>query len=142
MDNDFEIRFHTHDRLNQFLLRLICPQCFGLDSFLDLNKSPSGQRWKCGNCDKFLSYIDLEHCSLTELASKQFGEQIGPLQYRVQLREDRSMVMCKASRSHQERARARKAAADAKSSTKNDSKTRGTVQRTNEVVELLDSDSD
>eukprot|EP00535_Pseudo-nitzschia_heimii_P008426 CAMPEP_0197192408 /NCGR_PEP_ID=MMETSP1423-20130617/25023_1 /TAXON_ID=476441 /ORGANISM="Pseudo-nitzschia heimii, Strain UNC1101" /LENGTH=986 /DNA_ID=CAMNT_0042645279 /DNA_START=141 /DNA_END=3101 /DNA_ORIENTATION=+ len=116
--------------------------CFGLNSFLDLNKSPSGQRWKCGNCDKFLSYVDLEHCSLTELASKRFGDQIGPLQYRVELRADRSMALCKASRSHQERARARKAAADARSRTKNDSKTIGIVQGTNEVVELLDSDSD
>lgn len=116
--------------------------CFGLNSFLNLNKSASGQRWKCGNCDKFLSYVDLEHCSLTELAAKRFGDQIGVLQFTVELREDKSMVLCRARRSHQERARARKIAADARSQTKNDVQSGGLAAETNEVVELLDSDSD
>jgi len=113
--------------------------CIDLNSFLGLNKSPSGQRWKCGYCENFLSYEDLEHCALTEEACKRFGSQITNLRHMVEFREDHSMVLCKPVRSHQERARAKKLAADATLATKESSNSRNMAE---EVVELLDSDSE
>ena len=107
-------------------------QCFDLGSFLDMNKSPSGQRWKCGHCENFLSHEDLEHCALTEKASRQFGDQIGSLQHMVEFKEDGSMSLCKPVRSHQERVQAKKLA------TKESQSGSGAQ----DVVEILDSDSD
>ncbi len=109
------------------------PQCFDLCNFLELNKSAGGQRWKCGYCEDFLSFEDLEHCALTEKAAQQFGNQITNLQHMVEFKEDGSMSLCKPVRSHQERARAQKMAARSHTTSNKVSK---------EVVELLDSDSD
>jgi hypothetical protein len=103
---------------------------------LDLNKNSSGQRWKCGYCENFLSHEDLEYCSLTKQASERFGNKITPLQHMVEFREDGSMALCRAVRSHQERTRARKQAAEAA----NPQGEGGGDD--NEIVELLDSDSD
>ena len=114
-------------------------QCFDLASYLDINKTPSGQRWKCGHCETFLSYEDLELCALTEKASNQFGAHMDFLQNMVEIKEDGSMSLCKPVRSHQERARAKAAAAGNNASQKQTSQAGGGAQ---EVVELLDSDSD
>jgi len=113
-------------------------QCFELNSFLEVSKPPSGQRWKCPHCELFLSYVDLEHCALTEQASKRFGNQITNLQHMVEYREDKTMALCKPIKSHQERARARKAAAKSNTAASKNA----TSASANEVVELLDSDSD
>lgn len=139
------IRFSIRDPITMAVLKnpvrgkkCLHLSCFDLNGFLELNKSPSGQRWKCGYCENFLSYIDLEHCSLTEAAAKKFGDQINYLQHMVELREDKSMHLCKPVRSHQERARAKKLATDTNAATQTSLSGDGA----NEVVELLDSDSD
>ncbi len=102
---------------------------------MDLNKSPSGQRWKCGHCENFLSFEDLEHCALTEKACLKFGKEITTLQHMVEFKEDGSLALCKPVRSHQERARAKKLAAARETNGKEDHSAK-------EIVELLDSDSD
>jgi len=134
------IRFSIRDPITMGILKTpvrgrncLHFSCFDLCNFLELNKSAGGQRWKCGYCEDFLSFEDLEHCALTEKAAQQFGNQISNLQHMVEFKEDGSMSLCKPVRSHQERARAKKMAAA------NDT-TPNSVSK--EVVELLDSDSD
>jgi hypothetical protein len=62
----------------------------------------------------------------------------------VEFREDKSMVLCKPVRSHQERARAKKLAANAEGTvvSKEEASNSGAAGGANDVVELLDSDSD
>lgn len=105
-----------------------------------MNRNPSGQRWKCGKCEKFVSYEDLEYCTLTSDAVAKFGKNITNLQHEVELREDRTMSLAKPVRSHQERAKAKKQAAVA-STVKNNGNER-VAPANDDVVELLDSDSD
>eukprot|EP00536_Pseudo-nitzschia_multiseries_P010751 jgi/Psemu1/289265/fgenesh1_pg.338_\ len=115
--------------------------CFDLLSFLVINKSAGGQRWKCGRCENFTSHQDLEYCALTAKAVKLFGDKITNLQHNVEFREDKSMVLCKPVRSHQERAKAKKAAAAAAAGARN-SNGNPKMEGVNDVVELLDSDSE
>lgn len=114
-------------------------QCFELAGYLDINKTPSGQRWKCGHCETFLSYEDLELCALTKKASSQFGDKMDFLQNMVEIKEDGSMSLCKPVRSHQERARAKATAASSNASQKQTTQAGGGSQ---EIIDILDSDSD
>ena len=126
-----------------FFPNFVSAQCFDLGSFLFLNKYSSGQRWKCAYCENFLSYVDLEHCALTEQAAQRFGDQITNLRNMVEFREDKSMVLCEPVRSHQERARAKKLAeAGTAASKQKEASNFGAAGGANDVVDLLDSDSD
>jgi hypothetical protein len=61
----------------------------------------------------------------------------------VEFREDKSMVLCEAVRSHQERARARKLAEARTAASKQEvASSFGAAGASNDVVDLLDSDSD
>lgn len=72
-----------------------------------MNKGASGQRWKCGLCEDFLSYEDLELCALTELGLKQFGGEMTAGQHMVEFREDKTLELMKPARSRQERTQAK-----------------------------------
>jgi len=111
-------------------------QCFDLGTYLELNKTAGGQRWKCGCCELFLSYQDLEVCALTEQGLKRFGDKMTSGQHMVEFREDKSMELMKPPRSRQERTRAKKAVSNNNSSTNN--------QASSGVIEILEilSDSD
>lgn len=56
-----------------------------------MNEKVSGQQWKCPNCELFLSVLDLEYCTLTEKALKNFGERIEMNRHMVEYQEDKSM---------------------------------------------------
>jgi len=120
--------------------------CFDLNSFLEMNKSASGQRWKCGWCENFISYEDLEHCALSEQAVKLFGNEISNLQHMVEFKEDKSISLCKPVKSHQERTKAKKVTAARVVTNNGNIKFKGNPDANggggNDVVELLDSDSD
>ena len=86
--------------------------------------------------------MDLEHCALTEKAAKEYGDKITGLQHLVEFKEDGSMAFCKPARSHQERAQAKKLAAAAADDPKAGNASAAPSGGGQEIVELLDSDSD
>lgn len=84
-------------------------KCFDLGNYLEMNKTVSGQRWKCLRCELFLSYQDLEFCALTELGLKRFGKKMTAEQHMVEYRgENRSMDLMPPVRTRQERTQAKK----------------------------------
>lgn len=115
-------------------------KCFDLGNYLEMNKTVSGQRWKCLRCELFLSYQDLEFCALTELGLERFGKKMTAEQHMVEYRgENRSMDLMPPVRTRQERTQAKKA-------TNNNS---NIISSTNQVssggeIEILEilSDSD
>mmetsp|Transcript_25291 Transcript_25291/g.69715 ORF Transcript_25291/g.69715 Transcript_25291/m.69715 type:complete len:149 (-) Transcript_25291:3246-3692(-) len=121
-------------------------QCFDLNSFLDIYKTAGGQRWKCGYCENFISHEDLEYCTLTDKMVKQFGDEMSNLQHTVEFKEDRSMMLCKPVRTSKERTKMKKeraaAAATAKGNPDGASSAAGNWGGADEVVEILDSDSE
>jgi len=83
--------------------------CFDLGNYLEMNKTVSGQRWKCLRCELFLSYQDLEFCALTELGLERFGKKMTAEQHMVEYRgENRSMDLMPPVRTRQERTQAKK----------------------------------
>jgi hypothetical protein len=80
-----------------------------LEAFLQLHSSVHGQRWKCTNCELFLSLKDLEYCELTEYALNSLKDKITSDRHMVEVREDRHMQLMPAQRSRAERDRARNA---------------------------------
>ncbi|KAG7370763.1 MIZ/SP-ring zinc finger domain containing protein [Nitzschia inconspicua] len=83
--------------------------CFDFEAFLHINQNAHGQRWKCTNCELFLSIQDLEYCELTKFALDKFKDIITSDRHMVKVREDRHMELIKPSRSRAERERARNA---------------------------------
>ena len=71
---------HEEEENNHLSFKLLCPismtpirepvrgkhcrhfQCFDLLNFIESNSFPSGRRWKCPCCDKFVSLDSLEIC--------------------------------------------------------------------------------
>ncbi|KAG7344353.1 MIZ/SP-ring zinc finger domain containing protein [Nitzschia inconspicua] len=83
--------------------------CFDFEAFLHINQNAHGQRWKCTNCELFLSTQDLEYCELTKFALDNFKDYITSDRHMVKIREDRHMELTKPARSRAERERARNA---------------------------------
>jgi hypothetical protein len=54
------------------------------------NVAVSGGRWRCASCETFLSYQELQLCSLTEAALKKFGTQVSSQRDRVEFRADKT----------------------------------------------------
>lgn len=92
---------------NNFLLLSFWTQCFDCEAFLQLHQNINGQRWKCTNCELFLSLEDLEYCALSKHALDLFKVNITSTRHMVEVREDGEMDLLDPQRSRAERERAR-----------------------------------
>ena len=75
---------------------------------MQISEPVSGQRFKCANCEDWLSFKDLEFCELTAKALTQFSSEISPQRHEAEVREDKSMVLLPAVKSRSEREKARR----------------------------------
>ena len=91
---------------NNLTLSLLCPimktpmetpvrgrqckhlQCFDLKNFLRINESVSGGRWRCGNCEGFVSVRDLIHDGLFQVMIDKYQGQISGIRDKVSLQSD------------------------------------------------------
>ena len=91
---------------NSLTLSLLCPikktpmifpvrgrtckhlQCFDLKNFLQINESVSGGRWRCGNCENFVSVRDLIHDGLFQVMIDKYQGQISGIRDKVSLQSD------------------------------------------------------
>jgi hypothetical protein len=108
-DSEDEDGGNTHvDESNSLTFSLICPltkttmetpvrgrnckhlQCFDLRNFLHINEKVAGGRWKCINCEDFVSVRDLIHCGLFQAMLDQFKGQISAVRDKVTLHSDGS----------------------------------------------------
>lgn len=94
------------DESNSLTFSLICPltkapmetpvrgrnckhlQCFDLRNYLQLNEKVAGGRWKCINCEEFVSVRDLIHCGLFQAMLDHFRGQISAVRDKVTLHSD------------------------------------------------------
>ncbi|KAL3797649.1 hypothetical protein HJC23_013481 [Cyclotella cryptica] len=101
----------SSDESNSLTFSLLCPiqrtpmetpvrgrnckhlQCFDLKNFLRINESISGGRWRCGNCEDFLSVRDLVHCGLFQAMIDKYKGQISGIRDKVSLQSDGSFSL-------------------------------------------------
>jgi hypothetical protein len=60
-------------------------QCFDLKAFLEYNVPVSGNRWRCGSCERFVSCNELQICGLTSDLLKEFEGAATTQRDRVEL---------------------------------------------------------
>ena len=70
-------------------------QCFDLQTWLSNYEVVSGGRWRCGCCESFLSYEDLQLCGLTRAALEKFENEASRTRDRVEVFSNRSFVLLK-----------------------------------------------
>lgn len=96
---------------NSLTLSLLCPmkrtpmetpvrgrnckhlQCFDLRCFLHINENVSGGRWRCGNCENFISVRDLIHCGLFQTMIDKYKGDISVARDKVSLQSDGSFYL-------------------------------------------------
>ncbi|KAL3920300.1 MAG: hypothetical protein SGARI_006978 [Bacillariaceae sp.] len=111
--------------------------CFDLGTWLGMNETVSGQRFKCLHCENWLSFKDLELCELTAKALIQFSNQVSAQRHMVELREDKSMNLLAPVKAHSQRQRPNKKKKKANGNT-NARNANNPSRGEPEVIDLLD----
>ena len=111
-DSDDEDAQNTPSKeINSLTLSLLCPmkkmpietpvrgrnckhlQCFDLRYFLQTNEVVSGGRWRCVNCENFISVRDLVHCGLFQTMIDKYQGCISGARDKVSLQSDGSFYL-------------------------------------------------
>jgi hypothetical protein len=107
-DEDGSVKMTNESESNSLTFSLLCPiqktpmetpvrgrnckhmQCFDLKNFLRINEHVSGGRWRCGNCENFISVRDLILCGLFQAMIDKYKGQISGIRDKVSLESDGS----------------------------------------------------